>query len=268
MSLAVVIDTLAPGLTAATGATASDLEPGAAADLPHVTITIDEATQPLVGIGEIPRGTRTGSLAVTSEIDLADPTLSFGDEVVDLVSGDRRTFIIPNGPVVRPEEVTATDDDGVYTLVDASPSGREFAVDTDLGELAFGQALPDTGSLRVEFFIGMWDVTTVRYSGGLELAGYATDAGAAADLSRVLSGALDRPDPAFTRITPIAWGAVTAVTIGDDPAHSQVLRYRFDFELEQPSLPTGGGVIRTVAVTSATDGAIEEFDVTHEGSDA
>jgi hypothetical protein len=268
MSLAVVVDTLAPGLTAATGATASDREPTVAADLPHLTITIDNATQPLVGIGEIPRGPRTGSLAVTSDVDLTHPTRAFGDDTVDLVSGDRRTFIVPNGPVVRREEVVVTDDDGPYAFVDTAPAGRQFSVDVELGELSFGQALPGTGRLRIEFFIGMWDVTTVRYSGDLGLTAFGADAASVATLSRTVADALQHPEPAFARITPIAWGAVREVTVGDDPANSQIVRYRFDFELEQPSLPTGGGVIRTVAVTSATDGSIEQFDVTHEGSDA
>lgn len=266
MSLAVVVDTLADRLEATTAATASDQSPAAAADLPHVTITVDEAVQPLIGIGETPRGTRTGSLAVTSEVDLADPTLDFGDDTVDLVSPDRLTFVIPNGPVVRPEEVTVSDDDGPYDLVDVDPAGRQVAVDIDLGELTFGQPLPSAGTLEVELFIGMWDVTVIRYSGTVALDLRDTSPAAVAGLSRSTADELGRPTGAFDRLVPATWGAVAAVSVGNDQAHSQTLRFRFDFELEQPSLPTGGGVIRTVEVTSTTDGTTEEYDVTLEGS--
>jgi hypothetical protein len=268
MSLAVVVDTLAGRLQTATGASASDVRPADAAAVPHVTITLDDATRSMAGIGEIPRSTRSGSLPVTSEIDLGNPTLEFGNETVQLVSPDRLTFIIPHGPVVRPEEVTVSDDDGAYAVVDVAPAGRQVRVDVDLGELVFGQALPGNGTLRADFFIGRWDVTSVRYGGDLILDVIDSAPAAVAALSRAVADELDRPGPAFDRLNATAWGAVTAVTVGADAAHSQVLRYRFEFELEQPSLPTGGGVLRTVAVTSDTDGTTEQYEVTHEGSDA
>ncbi len=267
MSLAFVVDTLAERIsTGLTGVGAGDVRAGSAADLPTVVISIEDAAQQLVGIGEVPRGPRTGSLEVVDVIDLAVATLDFGDDVVDLVPAGRLTALLAHGPIVDPETADVTDDDGPYTLVDAAPAGRQVVVNQDAGQLEFGQPLPATGTLSVTYRIGMWDVSTVRFSGDVSLETTAAAPGDVAVLSRSVADLLAAPHPAFTRLAPLSWGPVTAAAAGTAPAHAQVLRYRFDFELEQVALPTGGGVIDTVAVTSATDSAIEKFDVAREGS--
>jgi hypothetical protein len=267
MNLAIVVDTLADRVNAGlSGVAASDMRPTSVADLPVVAISVEDAARPLVGVGEFLGGPRTGSLEVTDTIDLAEPTLDFGDEVVVLVPPDRLTAIVAHGPIVDAETVSVSDGDGPYALVDGAPSGREVRIDTDAGLVEFGQPLPADGTLSVTYRIGMWDVATVRFSGELILETVAQDDEATALVSRSVAGLLAERDTTFARLMPLSWGVVTSTTVGGDLAHIQILRYRFDFELEQVALPTGGGVIDTVAVTSAADSAIETFDVTQQGS--
>ena len=267
MNLAIVVDTLADRVNSGlSGVAASDMRPGSVADLPAIAISVEDAARPLVGVGEFLGGPRTGSLEVIDTIDLTDPILDFGDEVVVLVPADRLTAIVAHGPIVDAETVTASDGGGGYVLVDDAPSGREMRIDTDAGVVEFGQPLPDTGTLSVTYRIGMWDVTTARFSGNLIVEALAEDDMATALLSRGVAGLLAERDATFAKLIPLSWGVVTSTTVGGAAAHTQILRYRFDFELEQVALPTGGGVIDTVAVTSAADSAIETFDVTQQGS--
>jgi hypothetical protein len=267
MSLAIVVDTLADRLgTELTGVTVSDVEPGSVSALPVVVISVEDAAALLAGIGESPGGSKTGSLAVTDAIDLANPTLEFGNEVVELIPPDRLTAILAHGPIVDTETVAVSDGDGSYVLVDTVPSGREVHIDAGAGLVTFGQPLPASGTLSITYRIGMWDVAVVRFSGELTVEISSIEDSGVVAVSRTVANLLSQPHPAFARIAPLSWGAVTRTNVGGDPAHTQILRYRFDFELEQVALPTGGGVIDTVVVTSATDSAIETFDVTQQGS--
>jgi hypothetical protein len=119
--------------------------------------------------------------------------------------------------------------------------------------------------VAVTYHLGQWDTTTERVSGDLSVEVTAADPAALASLSRQTAAALDGSIPAFPRLTPAGWGAAVPPRHGPDTARSQVLSYRFDFENEEPSLQSGGGVIRTVAVAIHRDGSTEQFDVPSEG---
>ena len=267
MTLAVVIDALADRLTSGLdGVSVSDVQPGGEDDLPAVVIAVEDASQQLIGLGGIPRAAQTGSLEVTDIIDLSDPVLEFGEEAIDMIHADRLGALLAHGPVVDPEDTSVSDDDGPYELVASDPAGRQVSVDPDAGEVRFGQPLPATGTLTLTYRIGMWEVNTIRFSGKLSLQSTAPAPSAVANLSREVAFLLAQPQEAFTQLAPLSWGHVTPADAGQDPAHAQALRYRFDFELEQVSLPTGGGVIDRVAFTSATDDLTEEFDVIREGN--
>jgi hypothetical protein len=277
MSLATVVDTLAAQLRAELGAgtTVGDVLPTAAGDMPAVTLSVQSTDEELVGIGRIPRGTRRGALEVSTSIDLADPVLRAGGEELLLLSIDRQELILPHGQLVRADgtedppfdtdDLDVADGDGAYTVVADDPAGRQVRPDPTRGVLTFGQPLPPAGTLLVTYHVGQWDVTTVRFSGDLTVEVTAEDATLVADLTRQTAAALDRPTPAFPRLTPVGWSAARPTVPEPDSARSQILAYRFDFEIEEPSLPSGGGVIRTVAVTVRRDGTTEQFDVTSEG---
>ena len=56
-------------------------------DLPAVAVSLVGAEAELVGIGRIPRATQHGALAVSVEIDLANPVLDLGGgETLTLLS--------------------------------------------------------------------------------------------------------------------------------------------------------------------------------------
>lgn len=277
MSLATVVDTLAAQLRAELGAgtRVGDMLPAAAEDMPAVTLSVQSTDEDPVGIGRIPRGTRRGALEVSTSIDLADPVLRAGGEEVPLLSPDRRELILPHGQLVRADgtedgpfeadDIDVADGGGAYTVVADDPSGREVQPDPTRGVLTFGQPLPGSGTLETTYRVGRWDVTTVRFSGDLTVEVSAAEAAELASLSRQTAAALDRPTPAFPRLAPVGWSAARPAAPEPESARSQVLSYRFDFEIEQPSLPSGGGVIRTVAVTVRRDATTEQFDVTSEG---
>jgi hypothetical protein len=121
--------------------------------------------------------------------------------------------------------------------------------------------------LRVNHHVGQWDVTVSRYQGELSLTVAASTGERIRAISRQLASALQQPDPVAV-LVPRSAGAVQARQVGRDDALVQVLGYRFDAELDEPILPTAGGVIATVAVDLHTDTALDHFTVAREGESA
>jgi hypothetical protein len=277
VSLAVIVDhvsiRLAAGLDGDT--TVGDVAPTSADQVPAVTLDLDDVTSVLGGIGRIPRGTRTGALPVTSEIDLADPVLDLGDgESLTVVSADRLSVVLPHGPLVRADGAasgtfTAADltvrDTAPWQVVSGTPSGRQLRPDPDAGLLHLGEPLPVSGTLHLEYRIGAWDSTVSRFQGRLRVRVIADGADISA-LVRMVADVLASPDPGI-RLAPLSWGAAgrtDGAPLPDD-VRVQDLTFRVDAEVEQPLLPTGGGVISKVAVAlrAEENGVIhhESFDV-------
>ena len=276
MTLAVVVDHLTERLADGLGAgpTVGDATPESTA-LPAVTLAIAEVSNRLAGIGRVPRGTRTGALGVSITVDLANPVLDLGGgETLLLVPADRRSLVLPHGPLVRADGTpddpfTGTDltvrDTADWAVVAATPSGRQVRPDVDAGQLRFGQALAASGTLRVSYFIGLWDTTVTRFQGRLDVRVTADRADLHA-LTRKVADVLSTPDEAI-RLAPLSWGSTTRPPSGEltAQARSQDLAYLFDAEVEQPLLTSGGGVIADVAVTlrAAEKGQTrtESFDI-------
>lgn len=276
MSLAVVVDALVNRLSSGlgSGTRVDDLTPTTAADLPSVTVSLADVTQHVAGVGRIPRGTRSGALPLTIDVDLARPTLELGGgESLQLVPADRRSLVLPHGPLVRADgtddgpftggDLLVRDGSGVWAVVATTPSGRQVRPDVDGGMLRFGTALAATGTLHVEYRIGRWDVVVSRHQGVCEL-GVAAEAAALPGLVRRVATELARPHRSV-RLTPTGWGSAGKAPSGELPAKTrvQVLRYRFDAEVEQPLLGTGGGVIRDVAATTHTTANGDNSTVSH-----
>lgn len=265
MSLAAVVDDVVTRVAAAVGpaAAVSDRHPADAADLPQVTVSVDGADRPHVGVGGRPRTAETGALPVAVDVDLADPTLTVGVETVDLLDASRTTLLVPHGPLVRADgtdhppftsvDLTATDPGGAYAVVAGTPSGRQVRVDHLEGALRFGQALPGAGTLHLGVHVGVWEVDVVRFVGTLRLD-VTTDADATSStVARQIATAVDALGPPFERLVPTAWGPAERIDLGDTAALRRRLSYEFAFEQHQPHIGTGGGIIRTVAVTSTRD---------------
>jgi len=277
VSLAVIVDHVSALLTAGLDGdtTVGDVVPTSADQVPAVTLDLDEVTSVLGGIGRIPRGTRTGALPVTTEVDLADPVLDLGGgETVTLVPADRLSVVLPHGPLVRADgtatgtfsaaDLTVRDADP-WQVVAGPPTGRQVRPDPDAGLLHFGEALPATGTLHLDYRIGAWDSTVSRSQGRLRVR-VTADGADLSSLVRTVANVLATPDPGI-RLTPLSWGSADRTAVSPLPAGVRVqeLTYRLDAEVEQPSLPTGGGVISDVAVTlRAAENAVsrtETFDI-------
>jgi hypothetical protein len=244
-------------------------------ELPAVALSLADVSEHLRGIGRLPAPTLTGALRVDTTLDLANPVVAFPDEIVRLLSENRRTVQLAHGPVVRADGTTTppwTTDDlrvvrsgTVLTPVVDPPGTGEVQILPDTAELQFPSALAATGTLQLGYFVGEWEVRTARYGGQLGVDVFADDVAGVDALSRQLGAALDEPPiPGLRQLGPTSWGPV----VGNDalPANARMrtITYRFDFELIEPKLATGGGLITTVAVTSSP--GPEHFDVTREGS--
>jgi hypothetical protein len=262
MTLHRVLDPLAAHLASEIdGVRVDDVAPVATADLPCAVLSLDAVTQTLVGVGRVPRGTRTGALRLAATVDLADPVLDLGGgETLDLLSADRRTLTLPHGPLVRADGTpdppfgpgdASADDGALFTVVPGTPVGRQVQVDPHEGTLLFGLPLATTGDLDVTYHVGQWDIVTTRVQGILAVEVVADTAAAVADASRAVAVALAASDPG-TRTVPLSWGPVRPAELPDETAtRSQVTTFQLDAELEEPVLTSGGGVISRVAVTGA-----------------
>lgn len=248
--------------------------PAAAGDLPAVVLGLDGIEQALTSIGATPAPSRRGALAVSQDFDLADPTVTFPDgERVDLLSDDRLRLHFPFGPVVaaggEPADALAPADltvliDGVgQTVVPGAPDTGEVQGVPDAGEIVFGEPLPAAGTLRIEFFVGQWEVETARYQGELTIEALAGDDATVGPLSEQIIDTLHglRPGalPGLQSLRPLRLGPILTTALGptdgaDPPTgRSRTMAYRFDFEVETPNLGTGGGLIDRIVADGIVD---------------
>jgi hypothetical protein len=266
-----LLDTVSPRPTLSGGTV-----PAALADLPAITLSLSEAAPTMQGLGRIPRPPRTGALRVQTSLDLGDPVLRFGDEPpVPLLSNGRQTLQLPHAPLVTADgspvatlgsaDLSAMVGTTTFAVVDAAPAGAQVRPDAATGILLFGAALPLTGTLALQYFVGQWEVRSARYAGLLGVDVTAGDGATAETLSRAVDRALLREPvgsvPGLRGIAPAAWGAVQPSALAP-AARVRTMRYRIDYELEEAIIPTGGGVIARIRVIANADSGSEEFEVT------
>jgi hypothetical protein len=275
MGLAALIDAFATYLESAVspapqlvGAT----YPATTGELPAVVLSCSDVSQQLRGIGRLPAPSASGALPVTNRIDLTNPVATFPDAVVPLLSNDRLTLNLPHGPLVAADGTATTFGAGdvqvtlgatTFTVVDAAPGAGDVRPDPDLGVLHFGTALPATGTLIVAYFVGEWEVRTERYQGTLLVETFVSDDAGADTLSRAVEAALLQPTgggPAgLNEIQPTSWLAIDAAGANRPTARRRALAFTFDYELVEPLIGGGGGLISTVSVNSTF--GTEHFDV-------
>ena len=280
MGLAALTDAFATYLTSALDpapALVGGTYPSKKPQLPAVVISCSDAHQQLRGIGRLPAPSETGALPVTNRVDLASPVATFPDAVVPLLSNDRKTLTLPHGPLVGADGTTTTfgaPDLHVtlgattFAVVGGAPAAGQVQPDPDLGVLRFGAPLPATGTLVVAYFVGEWEVRAERYQGTLLVEVFANDDGAADTLSRAVEAALLQPGGGgpvgLNEIQPTSWLAIDAGGADRASGRGRALAFTFDYELVEPLIGAGGGLISTVSVDSAF--GAEHFDVQREGS--
>lgn len=233
--------------------------PAVAADLPAVALSLPQVDPSLPSLGGRPSSTRTGALPVLRQLDLADPVLVVGLERVALLSADRRTLQLPHGPVVRADgsdvgpfssaDLTVRRGGTLFEPVAGTPGPGELRLDPATGEVVLGAPLPGTGVLELAYFVGQWEMRAERYGGALLVESFASSAAGVQTMSAAIVDALRQPVGGIAglhRLDPAAVGPIAPATLAD--ARVRSLSYRFDFEHEDPVLPTGGGPIQRVDV--------------------
>jgi len=253
--------------------------PAAPGELPAVCLSVSAVTEHLRGLGRVPRPTLTGALRLDETLDLARPVVTFPDDEVTLLSGDRKTLHLAHGPLVKADgtitapwaagDLRVTLGATVFEVANADPAAGQVRPLPDAGNLVFGEALPGTGTLTLSYFVGEWEVRSVRYQGVLGVDVLAADSAGVEALTRQVETALlAAPDKVagVASTAPVAWGAIGVPDETRGNARGRTLAYSFDYELVQPSVGTGGGLISTITVVRPDfPDHTEDFEI-HEGS--
>jgi hypothetical protein len=278
MSLPTLLGDVADYLDAALGHTVAQVggtRPADPDDLPAVTLWASDASYGRAGLGRMLES-GCGALIVEVVIDLANPVLDLGDEQVRLLSGDRSTLHFPHAPLVRADgspdgsfgaaDLQAALGGTAFVIVNADPAAGQARPDATSGELHFGVALPAQGSLWLRYHIGQWEMRTTNLRATLVVEVAAADAAATDGLSRQVDEALE---PSRIRgaiqgvreLSLVSWGATLPPAEAGARERTRILTYDLAFERMEPFLPSGGGVIRRIAVENRIDLAQERFDV-------
>jgi hypothetical protein len=255
--------------------------PVVAADVPCITVSLEDIVPAVRGLGSVPSPPLEGALRVETAVELADPILHTPAEEVELLSQDRRTLQLPNGAVVRASgdavppygtgDLLVRIGMTTFTPVHQPPGATEVQLDIPSGALTFADPLPATGTLQLGYFVGLWDVRVERFAATVHLDVAAADAAATETLSTTVEAAL-APDlgvqeAGFRRLEPVALSAAAPIPGLAGAQRSRRLTYAAEFELIEPVIPSSGGPIRIVDVESELDPIVappvnEHFDVT------
>lgn len=235
--------------------------PRSAADVPAIAMSMDHVTVAGAGVGANATSVMVGALPITSNIDLADPVLRFPHETVDLVSGDRLSLTVPHGPLVKADgsendaleaaDIAIGIDGAPLTIAAESPSAGEFSVDQDAGLIAVGDPLPAAGELSANYFVGRWEVETVRLSGALHMDLFIRTIASVEDLTQKIFALFATHEIAgLKKIGVTAMSAIDAPVRPTGNTRTRRISFEFTYEHATPRIPTGGGVISGVDFTS------------------
>lgn len=235
------------------------VEPTETTELPAVVIAIEQNERLGNGLGERSALVTDGALAWKADINLANPVLPSDPSFV-LLSPDRTRLTLPHGGLVRSDATTGaltasdiqvTVGGAPRTLVATAPAAGQFTADPLDGTLVFGQALPPTGIVSVNYFLGQWERRVVRSRGVLRLVVLASNASTVRDLSNTVVNALGEggsfPLPGLSQF---AIAEIGSVGVADPPlaASRRTVRFRFEFEQEINVPESSGGLIRRIPI--------------------
>jgi hypothetical protein len=257
-----LIDTVTSHLVASlpAGSKVGSAQPRVVADLPAVVLSVSSAELLRAGLGAQVGGSSRGALALSASIDLANPVLQFGSDRIGLLSADRRSLQLPHSPLVNIDgsstgallgtAVLLRRGAVTYTLVAGVPAGNQARVERSTGIATFGVALPASGTLTADYFIGEWESDTTRFNATLVVDVYASGAAAVDTLSRQVAQALISPKLAgLSQVAALGWPAMAPPLDPKGNTLWRALSWRCQFEYSDPRVITGGGPIRGVDVT-------------------
>jgi hypothetical protein len=237
--------------------------PATNAELPAITASITEAVRPVPSLGRVPGPVMAGALRVNTSVSLAQPTLTIGDETVQLLSADRRTLQLPHGSVVRADgladfpfsvaDLSVRLGPQTFTPVAGPPaSATDVQLDPAAGTAVFRDPLPATGALLLGYFVGAWEVRSERFKAGLSLEVFGSTAAAVQTLSDQVEQALEPhripPEIGIRSLEPVALGPIGPRAVSGG-AVGRRIDYAVDFEHIEPLILTGGGPITSIHVS-------------------
>ena len=236
------------------------IEPIASTDLPALVVSIEQNKRLGNGLGERSILVNDGALPWKAEIALANPVLP-ADPTFSLLSEDRKRLTLPHGGLVRSNgasgaltaaDIQVTVNAAPRTLVQGAPAAGEFSAEPMSGSLVFGEALPASGTVTANYFLGQWEQRIVRGQGMLRLAVFAADGPTVRDLSNKVLAALgdsgSSPLPGLSQFTVAEIGSIGAADPPIPDARRRVVRFRFEFEQEVNVPDSSGGIIQRIPV--------------------
>ena len=246
------------------------LEPVVGGDLPCIVLSLADTARRRVGLGDRSE-LMSGALRVTTNIDLANPTLP-DDPTFSLLDGTRRTVTLPHGGLVRSDgaeaitplagaDISVRLNGNPLTVVPGVPAANQVHADPIAGLLLTGTALPATGALEVAYFLGQWERRVERIAGLLRFdvcaaTGAAVETLSAACIDRLLAPEATRDIVQLSNIELSALGTVEQHLAAPPPAGGGVTHFRrtaafaFEFQHLIDRVESSGGVIRTIPVTT------------------
>lgn len=257
---AVRADLARPGALSPPAALIGIAEPAQAEELPALVLSIEGARRFGSGVGER-TSVVTGALRWTSEIDLANPVLP-AEPAFRLLSQSRLTLALPHGGLVRadgtagpasPPDIEVRVGGQLRTLAAANPGAGEFTADLGSGVLVFGAALPETGIVRVTYFVGQWERRSMRSEAVLLMEVMSGDPDQVRALSDSATGAIETATQRIAGLASISVLELGSIKVVPAPAvasRRRTLRFQFHYELEVNRPDPSGGVIREIPVNA------------------
>jgi hypothetical protein len=246
-------------------------EPSQNNELPAIVLSLESTARVNPGLGERAQLITDGVLPWADTIDLANPVLA-EDSSFKLLDPTRKQLILTHGGLVRqdgsdpgstplaPADITVKVANGQRTVVSGVPGANEVRADGRIGLLTFGAALPATGVVQVDYFLGQWEQRLERIAGVLRIDVCTTNANDSLTLSNAVVDALLAPAAQTTvrRLISLAVASLSSIGLPETApkVRRRTARLTFTFEQEVNRPDSSGGIIARIPVTSQLgDGA-------------
>ena len=242
-------------------------EPVTAAELPAIVLEVAQIRQLGNGLGERSQLITDGALPWTATIDLANPVLA-EEPTFRLLSQNRRELVLPHGGLVRsdgsqgplsPADFSVTVAGIARPLVAANPTGNQVTVEPQSGQLVFATALPATGNVSANYFLGQWEERISRISGLLRILVLHGTPAIVSDLSDAVVEALQPPRSkaiaGLDGMSLVSLGSIQAPDAALANSRARIALFSFEYELKINRPDSSGGIILGVRV----EGNMAEF---------
>ena len=240
-------------------------EPLSAAELPAVVLSLSRVRSLGNGLGERSQLVTDGTLPWSATIDLANPVLP-EETSFRLLNPDRTELVLPHGGLVRvdgsfgplgPADLSISVGGDQRQVVTGTPSANQVRADPLVGRLFFGSALPATGIVKADYFLGQWEQRTSRIAGTLRVGVRDTDLTRVQDLSTSVVDALQPPRSTVIKglhgTTLIMLGSIQPPDSALANSRARVALLSFEYELEINLPESSGGIILRIPVKDNID---------------